>query len=178
LDPEWDLFESARKGDNKSWQALLEKYRKRLGALALMITGSADVAADVVQETFSRAFSGKLRDRGGTLSGFLGTIAFRLAVKEKNRSSRVAPLDRTDFTGTGPDPLDQIIKREQDRHVAQAIGWLDDDHREVLMLRCYADRSYKEIAQLLGLPLGTVKSRMFYAVKSCREILRKKGVLD
>ena len=61
---------------------------------------------------------------------------------------------------------------------AEAIRGLDDKYREVLVLRFYADHSYEEIADLLRIPLGTVKSRMFNAVKTCRMILKDKGILS
>jgi RNA polymerase sigma-70 factor (ECF subfamily) len=61
--------------------------------------------------------------------------------------------------------------------VARALRTLDAEHRDVLVLRFYGGYSYEEIAKIVEAPLGTVKSRIFYAVKSCRETLQQKGVL-
>ena len=177
LSPEWECFRRARHGDEGAWRVLVEEHRARLGALALLITGSAAAADDVVQETFLRALRAQVDHDRGTVAGFLGTIAFRLAVKEANRSRRNVELAGSDLPDHRQSALESILANERDRVVAEAIRSLDGDHRDVLILRFYGGHSYAEIAELLGAPLGTVKSRVFYAVKSCREVLRQKGVI-
>ena len=157
---------------------MIKQYQTRLTALALLITGSAAAANDVVQDTFVRALVAKLKNTTGTVQGFLGTIAFRLALKESKRTRRNMDLDGLDLLDQTPNPLDKVLIDERDRLVARAIGTLDTDHRDVLVLRFYGGHSYEEIAELLKIPLGTVKSRIFYAVKSCREILRETGALQ
>jgi RNA polymerase sigma-70 factor (ECF subfamily) len=71
-----------------------------------------------------------------------------------------------------------MVRSERERLVVKAIRSLDDAHRTTLVLRFYGEHSYEEIATLTGAPLGTVKSRLFYAVKQCREWLKTKGVLE
>jgi RNA polymerase sigma-70 factor, ECF subfamily len=178
LNSDWDCLIRAQRGEEISCRALIEQYQTRLAALALLITGSAAAADDVVQETFVRALGAKLKNTTGTVQGFLGTIAYRLAQKESKRARRDMALDGCDPLDQKPDPLDMVLIDERDRLVARAIGTLDVDHRDVLVLRFYGDHSFEEIAELLKIPLGTVKSRLFYAVKTCREILREKGVLE
>jgi RNA polymerase sigma-70 factor (ECF subfamily) len=147
-------------------------------ALAILITGSPSAAQDIVQETFVKALDARLRDTDGTVNGLLGTIAYRLALKELKRVGRHAELNVPDQLDPGPDPLDIVLIDERDRLVAQAIRSLDKDHRDPLVLRFYGGHSYDEIAGVLNIPLGTVKSRIFIAVRTCREILREKGVLE
>jgi RNA polymerase sigma-70 factor (ECF subfamily) len=130
-----------------------------------------------VQETFVRAIGSKIRHHTGTVSGFLGTIAYRLALKEAKRTKRTTGLDGLALADSGAAPLEAILKDERDRLVTEAIGSMDRKRRDVLIMRFYGRYSYEEIAEHLQLPLGTVKSRMFNAVKYCREFLRKKGVL-
>ena len=177
MSSEWDCLIRAQRGDEMAWRLLVGRYQPRLTALALFITGSAAAAEDVVQETFVRALRARIRQMTGTVQGFLGTIAYRLALKEANRAKRHTEVESLDLPDTGDSPLDQILKDERDRLVADAIGALDAGHRDVLILRFYGAYSYEQIGEILDLPLGTVKSRVFYAVKSCREILRQKGVL-
>jgi RNA polymerase sigma-70 factor (ECF subfamily) len=177
LNSEWQYFIRAREGDEMAWRVLVGRHQPRLTTLALFITGSASAADDVVQETFIRALRAKIGKCTGTVHGFLGTIAYRLALKEAKREKRNAELDGQNISDPGHDPLDRLLNHERDRFVAEAVGTLDTEHRDVLTLRFYGGYSYEEIARLLGIPLGTVKSRIFYAVKSCREILRQKGVL-
>jgi len=177
VDSEWDCFTRAQRGDEMACRVLLARHRTRLAALALFVTGSAAAADEVVQETFVRALRARIRHTSGTVRGFLGTIAYRLAVKEAVRLQRSVGLDRADTAGSDPGALERVLSEERDRLVAEAITGLDTEHRDVLVLRFYGGHSYDEIAETLGIPLGTVKSRMFNAVKSCRGTLKEKGVL-
>jgi RNA polymerase sigma-70 factor (ECF subfamily) len=177
LNSDWERLIRAQRGDEASCRELLEQHQSRLMALALLITGCASAADDVVQETFVRAFNARLKNTEGTVQGFLGTIAYRLALKESAREGRHVELEMMDPPDGSPGPFENVLIDERDRLIARAIGALHADHRDVLVLRFYSGHSYEEIASLLKIPLGTVKSRLFNAVRSCREMLRKKGVL-
>jgi len=177
VSPEWDCFFRGRQGDEEAWRVLTENYWPRLMALALLITGSGAAAEDVVQETFVRAFSATIKNTSGTVHGFLGTIAYRLAVKEAQRLRQNVYLDTLERLDHDESPMEQVLKDERQRFVASAINSLNVEHRDVLLLRYYGGHSYEEIANLLDVPTGTVKSRIFYAIKSCRDILRRKGVI-
>ena len=177
MNAEWESFLRAQRGDETAWRVLIGQHQTRLTALALFITGSAAAADDVVQETFVRALRAKIKSVTGTVQGFLGIIAYRLALKEARRVQRNVELDGLDLADAGQTPLDNLLNDERERLVAEAIAALDEGQRDVLILRLYSGHSYEEIARILQIPLGTVKSRVFYAVKSCRESLRQKGVL-
>jgi len=131
-----------------------------------------------VQETFIRALNAELKNTVGTVQGYLATIAYRLALKETKRARRNVELNEFDQLDQKPNPLDIVLINERDRLVADAIRSLDVDHRDALVLRFYGGHSFDEIAGLLKIPPGTVKSRVFYAVKSCRQLLREKGVSE
>jgi len=98
-------------------------------------------------------------------------------VSEAKRLRRSVGLDGRDFAQSGSNQLEKVLADERDRHVAEAITALDAEHRDVLILRLYGGHSYEEIAETLGVPVGTVKSRIFNAVRSCRGSLKEKGVL-
>jgi len=177
LDLEWSRLLRAQRGEEAAWRALIESHQNRLTTLALLITGSSQAAEDVVQETFIRALRSKLKNYAGTVAGYLGTIAYRLAMKESKRSRRNIEINQVSLFDTKETPLGNILEDERDKLVARAIGELDNDHRSVIVLRFYGGHSYDEIAEIMKIPIGTVKSRIFYAVKSCRDSLRRKGVL-
>jgi RNA polymerase sigma-70 factor (ECF subfamily) len=172
-----------------AWRVLMARHQTRLAALALFVTGSSAAADEVVQETFVRALRARIKNTSGSVRGFLGTIAYRLAVKEAARLRRNVRLDDVDarkglnatdgldVRRQGENALDRLLTDERHRLVAEAITSLDPEHRDVLILRLYGGDSYEEIAETLGVPLGTVKSRVFYAVKSCRDALKRKGAL-
>lgn len=177
MDSGWECFIRARNGDKSAWRELVNSHRPRLMSLAVLITGSVTDAEDIVQETFTRAIITGARHYKSTLEKYLSTIAFRLSLKEKKRSHRQASLEEIQLIDATRDSLDSVLLTERDRHIAGAIRGLDRKHRDVLVLRFYGNCSYEEIAELLEISLGTVKSRIFYAVKTCREILKEKGIL-
>jgi RNA polymerase sigma-70 factor (ECF subfamily) len=177
VDPEWDCLIRAQRGEKQAWGALVVGTQSRLLALALLITGSKTAAEDVVQETFARALEAKLKNTSGTVLGFLSTIAFRLALKDVRRANRHVDAEHVDFVDSRSNPLEEILEVERDRAVARAIAELDAAHRVVLVMRFYGGHSYEEIAAELRIPIGTVKSRMFHAVRACRDTLRQTGVL-
>lgn len=146
-------------------------------ALGLLMTGSRAAAEDIAQETFSRALTAKIRETSGSVHGYLGTIAYRLALKEIDRASRHVSEPNSELVAPQAGPLEEILVNERDRAVTRAIRALPANHRDVLILRFYAGRTYEEIAAQLDVPLGTVKSRIFYAVKACRNSLHESGVL-
>ncbi len=177
MNPDWECFLRARRGDEQAWRSLVANYQRRLSALALLISKSPEATEDIVQETFVRAFRSTVSNTSGTVSGYLGTITYRLALKEAKRAHRNVGLAGHDQPDRAPNPLERLIKDEREQMVAEAITSLDEDHRQVLVLRCYGDHSYEAIARLMNIPLGTVKSRIFYAVKTCRALLNDKGAL-
>lgn len=175
---EWGRFDRAQNGDSAAWEELLECHQSRLAALGLLITGSAAAADDIVQETFLRAFQSRIRHRRGTVHGYLTTIAYRLALKEKKREQRNVRMESANARAKAENPLDEILASERDRSIAEAIQTLEEDHRDAMVLRFYGDHDYKDIARLLDIPHGTAKSRVFYAVRKCREILKEKGIIE
>lgn len=178
MNPDWDCFIRAQQGHEPSCRDLIDKFQSRLMALAILVTGSPAAAKDIVQETFIRAINVKLKNTAGTVQGYLATIAYRLALKELKQERRNTELNETDYLDERPNSLDSVLINEQERLVACAIRSLDTEHRDALVLRFYGGHSFEEIAGLLDIPLGTAKSRVFYAVKSCREILWEKGVFE
>lgn len=178
MSPEWECFLRAQKGDDRAWREMMDNYQPRLLSLTFLVTGSLSAAEDIVQETFLRALEMKIKNHDGSIRGLLGTIAYRLALKELKRSRRNAEFNNIELEDPGRNSLDVIIEDESGRVVAETIRGLDRIHRDILVLRFYAGHSYDEIADLIDLPIGTVKSRIFYAVKRCREILKDKGVLE
>jgi len=175
---EWVCFLRGQRGDETAWRKITDTYRSRLTALALMITRSATSAEDVVQETFVRALTAQVSNTSGTVHGFLGTIAYRLSVKEARRSRRHVPLNAAQEYTQGETQIERLLRGEREQLVAEAIAALSPEHRDVLLLRFYGGHSYEEISELLDTPLGTVKSRIFYAVASCREVLKRKDYTE
>ncbi len=173
----WDELARARNGSQEAWRLLFERYSPPLLRMAALMTGSTDAARDCVQETFVRVVSSVVRHQSGSLRTYLSTIVYRLALKENMRQSRQSPLGAAGPPSSDPSPLDEALADERQREVARVLHTLPDHHRHILILRLHGGHSYEEISGITGLPLGTVKSRIFHAVKSARKKLKNRGVI-
>jgi RNA polymerase sigma-70 factor, ECF subfamily len=172
----WDDLTRARKGSQKAWRALYEQHSPRLLRMAALMTGSIDAGHDCVQEAFVRTLNSAIHHQSGTLRAYLSTIVYRLALKENIRQGRLSPSVGEDSFSPDPSPLDRVIADDRQREVARVLWALPAHHREILILRFHGEHSYEEIAAIAGIPLGTVKSRIFHAVKSARSEMKKRGV--
>jgi RNA polymerase sigma-70 factor (ECF subfamily) len=173
---DWECLKAARKGDEHAWRVLFERHYPMLVRLASYITGSLETAQDLAQESFVRLFQAEIRHHDGSFKSFLSTIAYRLALKERKRNSSDSTLDPALIADGSPTPLELAIRDENDVLIIRVIQSLSIEHREILTLRFVAEYSYDEIARITGVPIGTVKSRIFYAIKICQEKLREQGV--
>lgn len=184
------LVAACREGDTDAFESLVLKYQKRMFNIAFRITGDYDDAGETVQEAFLSAYRSIGRFRGD--SGFatwLTSITLNLA-KNRLKQTRgrqtheARSLDdpiRTDDGCMAADPpsdtpsvLEELEKTEVRMKVQECIKALDDEFREVLVLRDMQDFSYGEIVEILKLALGTVKSRLSRARESVRECLKRK----
>jgi RNA polymerase sigma factor (sigma-70 family) len=175
---DWPRLDRARTGDEAAWQRLFEQYYPPLVRMALFITGSLESAKDVAQESFVSLLRANIRHRNGSLKSFLSTIAYRLALKERARRLALGKLDAVPVIDESPSVLERAVQDETDRLIIATLGGLDIEQREVLTLRFFGGHSYEEIAAITGVPVGTVKSRIFYAIKTCREKLKGEGVFQ
>jgi RNA polymerase sigma-70 factor (ECF subfamily) len=98
-------------------------------------------------------------------------------VKENLRRNRLAEGPSESADSPDPTPFDLTVRREQEREIFRAIRMLAPSQRDILVLRFYGEYGYEEIATMTGVALGTVKSRIFYAVKTVRTMLQSRGVI-
>jgi RNA polymerase sigma-70 factor (ECF subfamily) len=175
---DWELIRKAKNGDKNSWDDLFLKYYDHLIRVAALILGSVDGAKDIVQETFLRLIRSRIKHYKGNFKSYVTLVAFRLALKEKKRITRSKNIDELNFIDNSLQSTNEIINSEHRRLILNAITSLPEEQKKILVLRFYGEYSYEEIAQIISIPLGTVKSRVFYAVKACRDKLREKGVLE
>jgi RNA polymerase sigma-70 factor (ECF subfamily) len=177
--PESDDFELLRKsaaGDAKAFHLLVDRHSQRMFRLAVSLVGSAADAEDVLQETFTGAFRGMGRFEGRSsvktwLTRILVTQAARWRRDRKRRSA-----DSMDAAPEGASGRFGIAGGEagveQRIDLAAALKQLSPEHREVVVLREYEQLAYDEIAQVLGVPRGTVESRLHRARLELREKLK------
>lgn len=170
------LVSRAQGGDAAAFREVVERSHVLVFRLAAALVGDLDEAADVVQETYIRAWQrlSELRD-GAAAVGWICRIARNLA-SDRRRSwwsrSRV-PLEGGPAPSLDPAPDAALAAAEEARAVRRALARLPEKHRTVLALREVEGLGYEEIALALGVPVGTVESRLFRARQGlARELSR------
>jgi len=167
-------------GDASAFGVLVRRYQDRLYNAMVQSLGYWDEAHDVVQDAFVQAFL-KLHSFQGQAKFYtwLYRIAFNTAASSRRRRRPSLSLDQSRENG-GQEPLyggeaphDQILRAERVNRVQRALGTLTEDHRKILVLREMDGMAYEDIAEILELPVGTVRSRLFRARMQLREELRE-----
>ncbi len=183
------LVEQCRRGDSGAIERLILKYQNRIYNVILKICANTDDAADLTQDTFVKVLENIDRFRGQ--SSFY-TWAFRIAVNltlsycKRNVRLGITSLDTEDY-GSGdrakaalkdfladdssPDPAAVAQNKELCTLAIKALMKLDEVQRTVVVLRDIEDMSYAQIAEVLDVELGTVKSRLSRARGNLREIM-------
>jgi RNA polymerase sigma-70 factor (ECF subfamily) len=176
---EVELVRKARLGDMDAFESLVRKYQQKVYALCRRLTGAHQSADDLAQETFIKAyFSLESFDEGRPLYPWLRRIALNAGLNYVKRRGREKPFDdggpdrgRKELTQAVEGPEQQLERAELEAGFESAVKALPTEQRTVFVLRFYEDMSYDEIARELGLPLGTVMSRLNRARRRLRELL-------
>ncbi|MCK4656684.1 MAG: sigma-70 family RNA polymerase sigma factor [candidate division Zixibacteria bacterium] len=176
------LIASALQGDQKAYEALLARHNKAIFHVVMKIVRNREEAQDLVQETFMKAFNALASYRSEyRFSTWLYKIAANCAIDfiRKKRIEALS-LDKPIETKDGrvefevPDsswnPEQDLVRKQKLKSIEEAIDSLPDKYREVIIYRHKDDKPYEEIADILKVPVGTVKARIFRA----RELLKKK----
>lgn len=156
-DPDGPLVERAKRGDRWAFEQLVERHQHRMFTLAARTLGASNDAGDAVQEAFLRAWLALPRFRGGSLfSTWLYRICLNAAHDQrvKRRAEPVELLER-------PDPRDAFAESELSSELQAALDSLDETYRVAVVLYDVLGCSYAEIAEMTGVPEGTVKSRIY-----------------
>lgn len=172
------LIRAACQGEAAAYGTLVRKYQARLCTSLTHLCGSLDDAEDVAQEAFVQAYV-KLRSFAGGSSFYtwLYRIAVNAAISRKRRRREQTSVD-SQREQLGLEPQDdgeradeRLLREERAVMVQRALGKLSDEHRTILVLREIDDYDYDEIARVLELPVGTVRSRLHRARLQLKEQL-------
>jgi RNA polymerase sigma-70 factor, ECF subfamily len=189
MDEDLEFVLLCRNGDVDAFEKLVEKYQKTMLNIAYRMTNDYEDACDIVQEAFLSAFKSIKQFRGEArfstwLTGILiNHTKNRLKqVKNRSRNEGISINDtvETDYGSynievQSPETpiVEQLIQKEVKVQVQKCISLLDETSREVVILRDMQGFSYEEIGNILQLPEGTVKSRIFRARDTLRNCLKK-----
>ena len=170
MENDQELVKRCLAGENSAWEALLKAYTRRIYNLCYRFTGRPAEAEDLTQEIFIKIFQ-TLRSYDaaqGTFSTWLNRVArnhlvdhYRRTKKDRATSSLEDELGTIeDKPSRGVEPVAQVESRERKELLQKALNRLSPDMREAVILRDLLDLDYDEIGQVLGIPEGTVKSRI------------------
>ena len=172
LDEDQRAIEDCQMGKKESYRVLVEKYKTRAYYAALLYTGNSEDALDISQEAFFRAFKSiKSFEKGKSFYTWLYRILKNLCINHYHRVKKRSVVFSDVEKHKGSEIIipaisqpDQIFEEHELRDVVwQALKSLPEKDREIIILKEYQELSYKEISDVLGIPIGSVMSRLFYA---------------
>ncbi|MCA8953589.1 MAG: RNA polymerase sigma factor [Planctomycetes bacterium] len=193
-EPEVDYLARYRAGDRQAFRQLVDHFRDRIVQFFYRLCWDRDRAEDLAQELFLKLLLGSKRYRPeGKMTTFVYRVATNLWI-DNYRQMRPRPrfhsLDqvthddgegrgrRREYAGDDIAPADRLADGEERAALRSALETLTEPHRLVFELAVYQERPYAEISELLGIPVGTVKSRMHNAVLALKQLLGDGGSGD
>lgn len=163
----------AQSGDREAFATLFEQYKNLVYKTAYLMLGEQNEAEDALQEVFVQVYKSLPRfdPRKAAFTTWLHRVTFNHCLNHRRRKhpftlplEDISPALKSEFPGA------ELAEEEV---LQQAIGKLTNKQRAVVILRYYWDQPYAEIAQILDIPLGTVKSRIDLALKTLRKALEE-----
>ncbi|HXV80804.1 MAG TPA: sigma-70 family RNA polymerase sigma factor [Candidatus Binatia bacterium] len=157
-----------QQGDTDSFELLVHRHQKAIFNLVYRLLGDRDEAAEITQEVFLAAFKSIHQFRGeANFSTWLYRIGLNYASTRRkslnNTHQRHVPLDNMEIATGTVDPVKDIEHKEIQQQVQQALNSLDPEDARIILLRDLQDVSYEDVAEMLDIPVGTVKSRLHRA---------------
>lgn len=182
-----ELISKSKLGDTDAFGQLVDRYQQKVYNIAFRMTNSHEDALDLAQESFLRIYRAIASYKGESA---FSTWVFRIAsnvcldeMRKKKRQPRIALStdslvagEEGDYaiefaSGEASNPEQHLLQGEMRREITQALNTLSEEHRVVLVLRDIEGYSYEEIADMLGVNIGTIKSRLNRARLALREVL-------
>jgi RNA polymerase sigma-70 factor (ECF subfamily) len=178
------IIEGMARGDQRAFRELVERYKKKVYYLALDMAGNAVDAEDISQEVFLKVFRsfGTFR-KGAQIGSWLYRITYNAAIDHLRRRGttpepvgdealeRLARGDDGLARRAGPDPGAALDANQLQERIARALEKVSPQEKAVFLLRHYEDLKLKDIAESLGLSIGSVKSYLFRAVRKLQKEL-------
>ena len=166
-----------QQGDTDSFEVLVRRHEKAIFNLVYRLLGNYDEAAEVAQEVFLSAFRSIHQFRGeANFSTWLYRIGLNHASARRKSlqtsQQRHIPLDGTEVIADGAvDPAKSVEHKEIQQRVQQALNSLDPEDARIVLLRDLQDIPYEDVAEMLDIPVGTVKSRLHRARQALKTSL-------
>jgi RNA polymerase sigma-70 factor, ECF subfamily len=181
-DDDRETVRRVQAGETEAFEVLVEKYKRKAFRLAYQVLRDQEESLDVAQEAFVKAFRALPRFKGDSaFYTWLFRITMNLALdRKRQRATRVRSMGTDDVppeewertaVSTDPDPEAVATGAERREKIREALDSLSEHHRAIIILSDIEGLQYREIAEVLGIPMGTVMSRLHHARKRLRAVL-------
>ncbi len=181
--PEKQLLKAIRAGERAACEKLVKDYYQRVYRFLVHLTGDAGRADDLTQETFTAAWAGLANFKGRcSIASWLHRIAYSKFVDAGRKSQKLGNL-HTQLRlkpvpvgqGESANPVQQLLADERAELIYQALRQLNYEDHVIIVLHYFQEKSYREMAAVLGKPTGTVKWRTSRALKELKKILTQEN---
>lgn len=165
------LISRGQAGDHEAFAALFEQYKNLVYRTAYLMLGDASEAEDALQEVFVRVYKSLpgFDARKGAFTTWLHRVTINYCLShQRKRQPTYLPVEEVLLSLLDESPTASLAERQV---IREAVGDLSEKQRAVVILRYFWDLSYAEIADVLDIPLGTVRSRLDLALKTLRGML-------
>jgi RNA polymerase sigma-70 factor (ECF subfamily) len=179
------LIAACLKGDTAAFGQLVRRYQDRLYNTVFRLVDNAEDAQDVVQDAFLNAYQSLDSFKGHSeFFTWLYRIAYNTAISLKRKHKVILSIDGArngagSVEPTDPSELSQpghgLARAEEERRIQQALNRLSPEHRVVVILKDMEGQKYETMAEILQVPIGTIRSRLHRARAELREILQQEG---
>ncbi len=180
------LVEAFQAGDVSAFDLLVSRWDRKIQGAVYRVVGQTEDVRDIAQEAFLKAYRAlPLFKREAKFSSWLYQIALNLCrdrLRRRRRSLAEVSLDLLTENGElpvatgGPSAVEMAEANEMAETVGSAVWGLPEEQREVIVLKEYQGLTFQEIAEVLGLPVSTVKTRLYRGLGLLRESLEQKGI--
>jgi RNA polymerase sigma-70 factor (ECF subfamily) len=173
------LIARIAKGDRLAMQVLYGRHHVRVFRFGLRLVRDEQVAEDLISEVFLDVWrqAGKFEGRSAVSTWLLAITRFKaLSALRKRKDAELDEEAAAAIEDPSDDPEVAAQKKDTGKVLRECLAALTPDHREIIDLVYYHEKSVEEVAEIVGIPENTVKTRMFYARKKLAELLKAAGV--
>jgi RNA polymerase sigma-70 factor (ECF subfamily) len=166
-------------GDRLAMQVLFARHQVRVYRFVLRLVRNEATAEDLISEVFLEIWrqAGKFEGRSAVTTWMLGIARFKaLSVLRRRQEEELDEETAERIEDHSDDPETVLAKKDKGEVLRQCLTKLSAEHREAIDLVYYHEKSVEEVAQIVGIPEATVKTRMFYARKKLSELLKQQGI--
>jgi RNA polymerase sigma-70 factor (ECF subfamily) len=166
-------------GDRLAMQVLFARHHVRVYRFVLRLVRNEATAEDLISEVFLDVWrqAGKFEGRSAVSTWLLAIARFKaLSVLRRKPEQELDEKTAEAIVDTADDPQVALEKKDKGEVLRKCMSALSAEHREIIDLVYYHEKSVEEVAEVVGIPAATVKTRMFYARKKLAELLKEQGV--